>query len=211
MLLAAVSAGALVALQEGPQPEGEAGLDAATRSAFRRQALAAVLKGKQVEARVVNVEEGSGRVVLSGECPPGCRLCFAAPGLLPALRSKDGVCRTAQAEPLFVPNTHPPQSVRPCKGDRTRRVRSPPRSSCRRLQSCWGRRLMPEVRSWGARPYGQRGALARPGWPRLRAPATSRCCAARPGTLHPLLHLPPPVTLCCTDPSPSPCCLQCWR
>lgn len=76
-LAAAAAAGLIVAqLERAGAPASSADgadLDAATRSAVRRAALEAVMAGRQVSARVVNVDEKSGRVVLSGEWPgPAC-------------------------------------------------------------------------------------------------------------------------------------------
>ncbi|PRW59921.1 30S ribosomal chloroplastic [Chlorella sorokiniana] len=68
-LLAAAAAGAIVAQLETQGQPGQsadgADLDPATRAAARRQALEAVLLGRQVTAQVVSVDAASGRVVLS--------------------------------------------------------------------------------------------------------------------------------------------------
>ena len=70
-LLAAAAAGAIVAgLETGAQPATSAdGADvtAAMRAAARKQALEGVLLGQRVSAVVVNVDDATGRVVLSGE------------------------------------------------------------------------------------------------------------------------------------------------
>lgn len=69
-LLAAAAAGAIVAQLETQGQPGQAAdgadLEPATRAAARKQALEAVLLGRQVTALVVNVDSASGRVVLSG-------------------------------------------------------------------------------------------------------------------------------------------------
>ncbi|KAL4458847.1 hypothetical protein ABPG75_013712 [Micractinium tetrahymenae] len=93
-LAAAAAAGSIVAQleQEGaPASTAEgASLDAATRSGVRREALAAVMMGRQLSALVVNVDEKSGRVVLSERAAvsaykqPGAR---AAPPTLEELRA----------------------------------------------------------------------------------------------------------------------------
>lgn len=77
-LLAAAAAGAIVAQLETQGQPGQAAdgadLDPATRAAARKQALEAVLLGRQVTAQVVNVDAVSGRVVLSGvQEVYGCR------------------------------------------------------------------------------------------------------------------------------------------
>ena len=69
-LLATAAAGAIVAQLETQGQPGQAAdgadLDPVTRAAARKQALEAVLLGRQVTAQVVNVDAASGRVVLSG-------------------------------------------------------------------------------------------------------------------------------------------------
>lgn len=68
-LAAAAAAGMIVAQLEtegAPASAAQgADLDSATRSTVRRSALEAVMMGQQLTARVVNVDEKSGRVVLS--------------------------------------------------------------------------------------------------------------------------------------------------
>jgi hypothetical protein len=52
--------------QQAEQPEVAASGEAPARSPLRKDALAAVMMGRQVAAVVVNVDRESGRVVLSG-------------------------------------------------------------------------------------------------------------------------------------------------
>lgn len=80
-LLAAAAAGAILAQLESRNAEASStdGADVEAgpmRSAARKQALAQVMLGRSVQAQVVDVDDASGRVVLSGEC--FCVVFFSA-------------------------------------------------------------------------------------------------------------------------------------
>jgi len=141
-------------------------------STVRREALGAVMMGRQLEARVVNVDEQSGRVVLSG----GAGRCswamhgdavgcsgeqYACPALpRPALAHSPEPCpallRSASPCPAMLCPTFPTlpcptlpfQSVLRCPPGRTAATgpRLPRRRSCRQLRACWGTRWTPQVR-----------------------------------------------------------------
>ena len=116
------------------------------------------MTGRQVTARVVNVDEQSGRVVLSGgrRCRffvcVMCINCAWGPNLVQRLALK---CASTSADFLELRRTCPCppasfQSVQHCLGRRSLCASRPRCSSCRRPPLCWGKQWMPRVRAGAA-------------------------------------------------------------